>query len=650
MSKTSTGFMPHLQNVESEVLLVTTPTDDDYYSSILDWGQHDQIAFALSQSLYVAVNRPFPHLPPQTPRGGSLPRNEDPHVIFRYNSEVTVRHPAMQNMTTYANNVVTLTSVSFSPNGSNIVVGASDGSLTVVDSNDGSILNTLIPHPGKITCSSWAGPVSAGSITADNIDNHLVATASTDGSILIHNAATVPATLVGSLLQHVDVVCGLSWNCERTLLASGGNENIVFIWDMRGFMDGDQERTDYAPIIRIEHHHSAVRALSFSPIDPLLIATGGGATDRRICLWRLNPNSEQMTPTHPNQNQTNSAVLLDEVDTATQVCTLLWSQSGSEIVSSHGFNRFSLLCWQVEMNTDPNIADGVRDDDDVDDPAVDNPFSLFDAPVTLDDDSELDSDSASEQLDNQVNHPLQTPPIVVEDETWNVHPDSDSLSPQVSTPLPSTVLRTSFASTPTRDLPFPSPWIPRRTSVQKPETDYTNFWNNLTLTSQSVSSPHNPSPQNQNHSSQTLYTPSVTTPARQSPHHIRTQHIPGPPPTQNGSSLRLRFVRELQGHLSRPLHLALSPDGSELVSYSSDGAIRKWKLFKAHEGGALRGVVGTVEVNDGNLSRSVHTPKRVNRTSFIQHMLPADFSHQSPFTQSRVMREDDYVLSVPPLR
>ncbi|KAA6396157.1 MAG: hypothetical protein EZS28_008314 [Streblomastix strix] len=43
--------------------------------------------------------------------------------------------------------------------------------------------------------------------------------------------------------------------------------------------------------------------------------------------------------------------------------------------------------------------------------------------------------------------------------------------------------------------------------------------------------------------------------------------------------LFLRFVAELRGHTMRPLHVALSVDGRDIISYSADGSIRRWMIF-----------------------------------------------------------------------
>lgn len=56
-------------------------------------------------------------------------------------------------------------------------------------------------------------------------------------------------------MGHKQEVCGLKWNPEGSLLASGGNDNKLLIWDSR----------NTKPVAKFNEHLAAVKAISWSP-------------------------------------------------------------------------------------------------------------------------------------------------------------------------------------------------------------------------------------------------------------------------------------------------------------------------------------------------------------------------------------------------
>jgi cell division cycle protein 20 (cofactor of APC complex) len=97
---------------------------------------------------------------------------------------------------------------------------------------------------------------------------------------------------VAGLHGHSQEVCGLKWSLQGTQLASGGNDNLLHVWEPR------QNR----PRLCIEKHSAAVKALAWCPFQHNVLASGGGTADRKICLWN-----------------TGNGQCLNEVDTKSQV-------------------------------------------------------------------------------------------------------------------------------------------------------------------------------------------------------------------------------------------------------------------------------------------------------------------------------------------
>eukprot|EP01055_Gregarina_sp_Pseudo9_P005935 Gregarina_sp_Pseudo_9__5934@NODE_952_length_2037_cov_19_610611_g893_i0_p1_GENE_NODE_952_length_2037_cov_19_610611_g893_i0NODE_952_length_2037_cov_19_610611_g893_i0_p1_ORF_typecomplete_len607_score145_81ANAPC4_WD40/PF12894_7/6_4e11ANAPC4_WD40/PF12894_7/0_32ANAPC4_WD40/PF12894_7/8_1e08ANAPC4_WD40/PF12894_7/2_2e05WD40/PF00400_32/9e03WD40/PF00400_32/0_088WD40/PF00400_32/0_69WD40/PF00400_32/1_3e02WD40/PF00400_32/0_068WD40/PF00400_32/0_16WD40/PF00400_32/1_1e08Ge1_WD40/PF16529_5/0_28Ge1_WD40/PF16529_5/ len=113
-------------------------------------------------------------------------------------------------------------------------------------------------------------------------------------------------------------------------LASGGNDNKVYIWDL-GYQN---------PIARLSVHQAAVKALTWAPCPIPLLLTGGGTNDRSIRLWDIACKRELAT-----------------CETESQVCNLFWSPATLEVISSHGYTLNQVNVWDLRR---VNGARGVK--------------------------------------------------------------------------------------------------------------------------------------------------------------------------------------------------------------------------------------------------------------------------------------------------
>jgi len=105
----------------------------------------------------------------------------------------------------------------------------------------------------------------------------------------------VDSHVTATLAKHTQEVCGLSYSSEGQL-ASGGNDNLLCIWD--------PHRTG-TPRHTFTHHQAAVKGIAWCPWQQNLLASGGGTADRTIRFW-----------------DTSTGACLNSVDTKSQVC--LW--------------------------------------------------------------------------------------------------------------------------------------------------------------------------------------------------------------------------------------------------------------------------------------------------------------------------------------
>ena len=135
-------------------------------------------------------------------------------------------------------------------------------------------------------------------------NNHLLSSGGRDSQV-VHHDVRVAEHKVGVLRGHTQEVCGLRWSPWGTQLASGGNDNLLNVWDDR-YASSATHATDQA-LYRLDAHQAAVKALAWCPWQRNLLASGGGTADRTIKFW----------------NSTSGA-MVNSVDTKSQVCVLTW--------------------------------------------------------------------------------------------------------------------------------------------------------------------------------------------------------------------------------------------------------------------------------------------------------------------------------------
>jgi cell division cycle 20-like protein 1 (cofactor of APC complex) len=140
----------------------------------------------------------------------------------------------------------------------------------------------------------------------------------------VSQTTTVPnsPSIVREFTSHKQEVCGLKWSFDEKMLASGGNDNKLFIWDAAAGRSNE-------PLCSFEDHTAAVKAVAWSPHQHGLVASGGGTADRHIRFWNA-----------------NTGLSLHKIDTGSQVCNLMWSKNVNEVVSTHGYSLNQVIIWK----------------------------------------------------------------------------------------------------------------------------------------------------------------------------------------------------------------------------------------------------------------------------------------------------------------
>ena len=240
---------------------------DDYYLNLLSWSDSNILGVALKSALYL-----------WNASNGSA------NQFVEYNSEI-------------------ITSVSWMSGSKCIAVGDSNHLVKIYDIEKCKEIRTLRSHSDRVSSLAW--------------NEYVLSTGSRDSLIIQHDMRIQDYLVKYS--GHEQEVCGLKWNPEGTILASGGNDNKVCIWDL----------SNTEPIKVFNEHKAAVKALSWCPWKRNLLATGGGSADKHIKMWDI-----------------SSGICLNSVDTGSQVCALEWNRHDKEIVSAHGYSQNQLTLWR----------------------------------------------------------------------------------------------------------------------------------------------------------------------------------------------------------------------------------------------------------------------------------------------------------------
>lgn len=195
-----------------------------------------------------------------------------------------------------------VSSLRWDADGNILAVGTDRGFTQLWDVERGVRLRTLRPSPlggadaATANALAWApdGTLNVGYAS---------------GLIREHDVRQRDSTTRSLEKAHAAQVCGMAWRDDSALLASGGNDNVVKVWD---------RRTSVAKM-RKENHRAAVKALAWSPHNSSLLATGGGSADRCIHFWNTTQNTRVQT-----------------IQTPAQVTALQWAPHYRELVSAHG--------------------------------------------------------------------------------------------------------------------------------------------------------------------------------------------------------------------------------------------------------------------------------------------------------------------------
>jgi cell division cycle 20-like protein 1 (cofactor of APC complex) len=270
---------------------------DDFYLNLVDWSSTNVLGVGLNACVYLW----------------------------------TAYNAAVSKLCDLAGQGDIVSSVSWVQKGSSLAVATTSGRLNIYDATTLQLTRAYpAAHNNRIGALAW--------------NSHVLSSGSRDRSIHHRDVREPDTKPFKRSIGHRQEVCGLKWSGDSgpnaATLASGGNDNKVCIWDLRGSKrpahasvsnskasadispgpSGAEDSGD-SPLWKFHEHTAAVKALAWDPHVPGVLATGGGTQDKHIRFWNV-----------------AHGTMLHQLDTGSQVCNLIWSLTSHELVSTHGFS------------------------------------------------------------------------------------------------------------------------------------------------------------------------------------------------------------------------------------------------------------------------------------------------------------------------
>ena len=159
-----------------------------------------------------------------------------------------------------------ITCIKHAPASAALATGLASGGFLLWDRMQGVPFFSLPHiHTGRIGAISWR---NANLLSVGGRDRKIQHIDTRAASSFFDAASSKPF--------HSQEICGLAWDPTGMLLASGGNDNRLLVWDAR--------QMSAEPLAEYTDHSAAVKAIAWSPALRNVLVSGGGTLDRRLVL------------------------------------------------------------------------------------------------------------------------------------------------------------------------------------------------------------------------------------------------------------------------------------------------------------------------------------------------------------------------------
>ncbi|CAD2087002.1 cell division cycle protein 20 homolog, putative [Plasmodium vinckei brucechwatti] len=253
---------------------------DNFYLNLLDWSKRNIIAVGLNEKLYMWNNY-------------TCKKYELFDLSILNKKKKKKKNDTQKYIAALKWNIF----------GNYLAVGLSSGVVEIWDIEKCAKIRKYKNHKLRVGSLCWY--------------YNILTTGSRDNTIINCDLRTKDSSYI-KYEKHTSEVCGLQWNYNGKLLASGSNDNSIYIWD--------NNKNDF--IYHFTKHKAAVKAISWCPHDHNLLTTGGGSADKKIYFWDIN-NGE----------------CINSINTNSQVSNILWSKNTKELISTHSYTHSQIIIW-----------------------------------------------------------------------------------------------------------------------------------------------------------------------------------------------------------------------------------------------------------------------------------------------------------------
>lgn len=345
-----TQNLNRLINSTPERILDAPNLLDDYYLNLLDWSSQNELAVSLGNSVY----------------------------LWNGNNYETLQLMTSSDI---------ICSVSWMNSGNCLGIGLKDGNIELWDTVKLTQIRNMSGHTDRVCSLSW--------------NNYMLSSGSKDTRIINHDVR-IRNQHIHNLVGHTQEVCALKWSPDGSLLASGGNDNMLHIWDINNLNShqlGRNRSNSHANFnvnsnLINSNFNSNLNNNQFNHMNSLNNMGGISSNlghqlnNRHPSLWNNEDSNLQSNnqSTHPidicpkysfsghdaavkalawcpwqkgllasgagNKDKTikfwntETGSLINSIDTGSQVCALLWSKHEKELISSHGFSKHQISIWK----------------------------------------------------------------------------------------------------------------------------------------------------------------------------------------------------------------------------------------------------------------------------------------------------------------
>lgn len=256
---------------------------DDFYLSLMSWSRNNMIGVGLEDSVYF-----FNFLSNSVAKHFSIPRTIESQS---FSSEIDL------------NNYVC--GLTFNETGDNLATGDAIGKIYQTDVETGKIMSSNAPHNSRVGSLHW--------------QENLLVSGSRDKSVKLFDLRQNLLTPVFTFVGHYQEICGLKLSPDGSMIASGGNDNQLLLWDLRKMR----------LLGSLGEHEAAVKALTWCPTRRSVLISGAGTADRKLRIF-----------------DTAKCEQIAKIDSGSQVCNLTFDKDGEMLISTHGYSLNQMIIWQ----------------------------------------------------------------------------------------------------------------------------------------------------------------------------------------------------------------------------------------------------------------------------------------------------------------